>query len=254
MSPPRRNYIQKSGRKVFGVTTQDILDKPGLRWWAYGQGIENYYRLSEAVGRILTDESDMAAASKLERIQELIVDFQVLGLYERRDEAGDAGTLAHEYIENHLRGLPEPDASKYSPAAREKAEGCYLTCLDWVRGQKLTVIDSEVQLVSERTPVGGTIDHVIKTVLTENFPDAVEIWDVKTGKDIYLGAKIQVAKYKSLWEERYPHRPVMGLHITRFGPTGEYTHKFFPELNAYEEIFDLMSLIFYKLKDLGEKI
>ena len=89
-------------------------------------------------------------------------------------------------------------------------------------------------------------------------PGAIEIWDVKTGKDIYLSAKIQVAKYMVLWEEHYPDRPVIGLNITRFGEEGEFTHKYFPrsdpKLEGYIEIFDWMSNIFYKAKDLGEKL
>ena len=253
---PRRNYIQKTtGRKVYGVTTiLNIMAKPALMWWAYKQGLINYEELSQRIAKMIAESNDGGAkAIPLGVLEKAITEFQVLGLYEKRDEAANAGTLGHDFVENHLRGLPDPSTKGMPKPIAEKAEGCYLTFLDWKKSHSLKVHGSEVELTSEKLPFGGTIDHVINTSLTK--PPDVEILDIKTGKDIYLEAKIQVGTYGPLWEEHYPDRLVKGYHILRLGPNGEFTHKFFPDLKPYfEQIFKPLLGVHYAIKDLEERL
>ena len=100
---------------------------------------------------------------------------------------------------------------------------------------------------------GGTIDHIIQTNVTPKHH--VDILDIKTGKDIYLEAKIQVASYGPLWDEHHPDQLVAGYHILRLGPEGEFTHKYFPTLDRkYFEIFLDCLDIKETLTQLGEKI
>ncbi|NVM24061.1 MAG: hypothetical protein HWN68_20070 [Desulfobacterales bacterium] len=254
MAGPRRNYVQRTtGCKVFGTTTiTGILDKPALLWWAYKQGLINYEDLCKELASILNDES-LEAEGKVELIFDLIAEFPVLGLYEKRDKAANAGTLGHAFVENHLRGLSDPETKGLPKPVIEKAEGCYLTFLDWERGRQLKVLHSELPITSEKRPCGGTLDHVIQTSLTINTP-WVEILDLKTGKGIYLEAKIQVGNYEELWNEKYPDRLVKGCHILRLGPNGEFTHEFYPTLKAYVPIFNHCSDIYYLMKDLKEKV
>jgi len=253
MGGPRRNYIQRStGQKVIGVTTGlNVLAKPALLWWAYKQGFINYEELCKLIAKTLNNKK-LEPEAKVEMLLELMATFQVLGLYEKRDEAANAGTLGHEFIENHLRGLPDPSTKGLPSKVVEKAEGCYITFLDWEKTHHLEVHGSEVQLTSEKLPFGGTLDHLINTSLTK--PPDVEILDIKTGKDIYFEAKVQVGTYGFLWEEHHPDRPVKGYHILRLGPNGEFTHKFFPELNDYIPIFDACLDIQQRMKAMGEKL
>lgn len=252
----RRNYIQKTtGRKVYGVTTiLNIMAKPALIWWGYKQGLINYEELSQAIAKMVAESNDGGAkAIPLNVLEKTITEFQVLGLYEKRDEAATAGTLGHAFVENDLRGLADPSTKGFPKPVVEKAEGCFLTFLDWKKSHKLKVHGSEVQLISEKHPFGGTIDHVISTSLTS--PPDVEILDIKTGKDIYLEAKIQVGTYGPLWEEHHPKQRVKGYHILRLGPDGEFTHKFFPDLKPYfQQIFIPLLGVHYALKDLGERL
>lgn len=250
---PRRNYIQKTtGRKVYGVTTiLNIMAKPALIGWGYKQGFRNYEDLSQQMA-IVAQHIDPHG----QEILEVLTTFHPLTLYEKRDEAADAGTLGHKFVENHLRGLPDPDTKGLPKPIIEKAEGCYLTFLDWEKTHSLKVYCSEVELTSEKFPFGGTIDHIIRTgnITTTDLEGPVEILDIKTGKDIYLEAKIQVGTYGPLWEEHHPKQPVKGYHILRLGPNGEFTHKFFPDLRPYfEQIFKPLLGVHYALKDLGEK-
>ncbi len=240
---PKRNYRQKAtGQPVKGVTTiLSLLSKPALLWWSYKQGIDNFNRL---MAWIAENSPDMMTQVK---------DFKVGGLYDKRDKAADAGTLGHLFVENHLRGLPEPKTDGLPKEVIEKAEGCYLTFLDWEKANQIKVIDSEVELTSEENPFGGTIDHVIQGALTP--PNMVDILDIKTGKDIYLEAKLQVKSYGKLWTEHHPELPVSCFHVLRLGENGEFTHKYFPTLDEkYFQIFLDCLDITVKLNELGEKL
>src|SRR3989304_4844741 len=241
---PKRNYRQKTtGKQVKGVTTLlSILSKPALIFWGFKQGMSNFERLMEELASLKATrlESDSIAGYYFPdyEVQDLIQDFKATGLYDKRDKAADAGTLAHLFVENHLRGLPDPSREGILSDVVSKAEGCYMTFLDWEKSNSIKVLDSEVELTSEFYPFGGTIDHVIQGALTQN--GKVDILDIKTGKDIYLEAKIQVKAYGVLWNEHHVESDglVSGYHILRLGESGEFTHKYFPSLDeGYFKIF-----------------
>ena len=249
---PARNYRQKTtGQKVKGVTTiLSLLDKPALIWWGYKQGMDNFDRLMGQIAEF-AKRPDLDGFSR--ELGEMIQNFKQTTLYDKRDRAADAGTLAHTMVEHHLQGMDVPDTKGMDKAVVEKAEGCFLTFLDWHKANQIKVLASEVELTSERLPYGGTIDHVIISALTPQ--DRVDILDIKTGKDIYLEAKLQVRAYKPLWEEHHPNAMVAGFHIVRLGPTGEFTHKYFPSLDdKYFEIFTSLLNVSETLNILGEKL
>ncbi len=251
--PPKRNYIQTAtGRKVPGITTQiGVLSKPALLWWAYKQGNNNYEQLSHDLAKLIKKDGPTVDRAKIEN---LITGFEPLGLYEKRDEAANAGTLAHLMIENYLRKLPEPKKDGLSQKVIDKAEGCFLTFLDW-EPSELEIIGSEVPLTSELVPCGCTIDHVIRTNYVKSEKAAVEILDVKTAKDIFLEAKIQVAMNKEFWQEKHPDQPVRRIHILRLGPNGEFNHATWPSLDSgYARLGYHCIDIYQILKNLGEKL
>jgi hypothetical protein len=246
---PLRNYRQIStGKQVKGVTTiLSLMAKPALLFWAYKQGMSNFERLMKIIAQLACDQEP--------QLQNIIKNFQTTGLYDKRDKAADAGTLAHSFIENHLKGLPEPSREGLSKDVIDKAEGCYLTFLDWEKVNIRRVIYSELAITSEKYPFGGTIDHMIEGSMTPK--DMVDILDIKTGKDIYLEAKIQVKSYGELWNEvRKDVGPyIAGFHILRLGENGEFTHKYFPSLDeGYFKIFlDLLDIT-ERLTELREKL
>ena len=247
---PKRNYRQKAtGQSVKGVTTiLSLLSKPALLWWAFKQGMNNFERLMGQLAEIAKGDS-----AREYIIQPIIQNFQATGLYDKRDKAADAGTLAHSFFENHIKGLPDPCREGIQTDVLSKAEGCYITFLDWEKSNSIKYIDSEVELTSEKYPMGGTIDAIIQGALTP--VGMVDILDYKTGKDIYLEAKMQVKVYGKLWEEHHPELPVAGFHILRLGENGEFTHKYFPNLDdRYFEIFLDCLDITEKLSQLGEKL
>lgn len=249
---PARNYRQKTtGKTVKGTTTiLGILNKPVLLWWAYKQGMSNFERL---MGDLVDFNKNYDGGLNQQELSFLIQNFKTTGLYDKRDKAANAGILGHLFVENYLKKLPEPDRKGLPEDVILKAEGCYLTFLDFEKSNSMNVFDSEIELTSELYPFGGTIDHIITTGMTP--PNSVEILDLKTGKDIYFEAKIQIKSYGKLWEEHHPELPVAGFHILRLGENGEFTHKYFPSLNeGYFKIFLNLLEVTELLSQLGEKL
>ena len=74
MARPKGGY-KVDGKRVPGVTTiiGRFKDSGGLMWWAFGQG---------------------QAAERGE----------INSLYDKRDEAAEAGTIAHALVEMHIAG------------------------------------------------------------------------------------------------------------------------------------------------------
>ena len=228
----------------------NVLAKPALLFWAYKQGLSNFDRLMAGIS-VTTKMLDTDRDREIFNV--LMQTFPTMPLYEKRDKAADAGILAHSFFENHIKGLPDPSRESISEDVLSKAEGCYITFLDWEKANAIKYIDSEVELTSEKFPMGGTIDAVIQGSLTPS--GMVDIFDYKTGKDIYLEAKIQVKTYGKLWEEHHPELPVAGFHILRLGENGEFTHKYFPSLDeGYFKIFLDCLDITERLTELGEKL
>lgn len=153
-------YKNASGQKIPGVTTVlNLLAKPALLHWAWNEG---------------------AAGRKMEA---------------SRQVAADIGTVAHGLCEAYLRGMTL-ETDNVTPEILGKAETSYLRFLEWFDKAGLSVVATEVQLVSEKMQVGGTADIVAKTA------DG-ELWlaDLKTGKAIYDEMYLQAATYAAMWEE-----------------------------------------------------
>jgi len=214
---PAIKYYAKDKEKLASVTQAiGILDKPALVPWGFKQG-QAYER------------------------------GEISGLYDSRDKAADAGTLAHKMIENHLKGLPEPPTDGIETAALDKAEGCFIAYLDWERSHEFAYVESEKSLVSEKHRFGGTID--IGAVVGD-----LAIVDIKTSKGVYFSMKVQVAAYKELWNENYPDRPINSCHILQLSPDGGFAHHYYPNLNPEWEVF-LHCLGIYKiLKATGQRL
>lgn len=216
---PRIKYCNAAGEKLFGVTTiisQSMGKSDALMGWAFKQG-QAYER------------------------------GEISSMYEKRDKAAGGGTLGHAFIENHIKGLPEPSLEGVDPDVIPKAEGCYLAYLEWEKAHKFQMVESEVSLISEEYQYGGTID--IGAIL-----DGLSIIDIKTSKGVYLSMKIQVAAYGNLWRENFPDRPFSGYHILQLGEDGSFTHHHYPDLSNEWEMFRHYLAIHKLLKDSGQTI
>jgi hypothetical protein len=162
-------------------------------------------------------------------------------------KAADAGTIGHYLIECDIKGILA-DTSQYPSELVDLAETSYINFLAWKDSVQFNPVNSEVSLVSEKYGYGGTIDCI--AIIN----DQLALFDWKTGNGVYDDHKIQLAAYKSLWEENHPDEPIIGgIYCLRIDKeTAAWDMKFrqsFP--NAWKVFLNLLEI--YKLKKIVEK-
>lgn len=203
MPHPKGGYKLKDGTKVPGVTkiTGRFKDSGGLLFWAFEQG---------------------KAAERGE----------ISRLYDKRDEAGESGTLAHAMVENHINGI-KPVLSDSPTDIETQAWQAFQSYLAWESMTRLEIIEQEMELVSEKYGYGGCPDAI------GIVNGKLSLVDWKTSNDVYPDYRLQLAAYRNLWEENYPDRPLKGgFHLCRFSKTsGAFAHHFYPELEIEWEQF-----------------
>lgn len=142
-----------------------------------------------------------------------------------RDNAANAGTMAHAAIDAHIRGQ-EP-TFEGEPEIVEKARVAFQAFLDWSEQTQLRVTHTELQLVSETYRFGGTMD----AMLVRN---GRAVCDWKTSNACYPEYLIQIAAYGQLWTENFPDEPITaGYHLLRFDKKyGDFHAHWWSELNS----------------------
>jgi len=206
MARPKGGYRDEKNKKIVGTTTviSRFKESGGLLWWAFEQG---------------------KAAERGE----------INSLYDKRDEAASAGTLAHDMVEAKIRGHKMPDLDKYPPSVADYAQQGYDNYLKWHELSKIKVIETEISLTSEKFRYGGTIDAIIRTT------DGLAIGDWKTSSGVYVDYLLQLAAYKNLWDENFPgHEITGGFHLLRFSKEyADFGHHYWSELDDAWEQFKL---------------
>jgi len=216
MARPVSGYRLKDGTRVPGVTTiiGRFKDSGGLLYWAFEQG---------------------KAAERGE----------ISKLYDKRDEAAEAGTLCHTMVEAHIRGHELPDLEKYPEDIAIQALQGYENFLRWQDTTQMEIIEQEIELVSEQYQFGGCPDAIM-------VKGELSMGDWKTSNGIYPDYLIQLAAYKHLWEENYPDRPITGgFHLCRFSKEhADFHHHFWSELDDAWQQF----LLFRQAYDIDKKL
>lgn len=168
-----------------------------------------------------------------------------------RDRAADCGTLAHAAVEARIRGHSVDDVFKNisDPGVEEKAKSAFGAFEEWARQTQLLVTETEVSMISEKHRFGGTMD-----ALLVSGKRAVGDW--KSSNALYPEYLCQVAAYGILWEETHPDEPITGgYHLLRFDKThGDFTHKWWGELETAKKAFLLMRELYEIDKELKQRI
>lgn len=215
---PHGGYFLKDGTRVPGVTSilSRFKDSGGLLWWAFEQG--------KACQR-----------------------GEIASLYDKRDEAADAGTLAHLMVEHHLNGEPMPDVTKQSADIVAHATQGFENYKRWERDNKITIFAQEMQLVSEQYRYGGSPDAI-----GQDSAGKICMIDFKTSSGLYVDFLVQVAAYCILWDENHPELAINGeCHILRFSKEhGDFHHHSWSDLSDAKEQF----LLFLRAYELDKKL
>lgn len=219
MPHPKGGYRNKAGEKVPSVTTitSRFKDSGGLLWWAFEQG---------------------KAAERGE----------IESLYDKRDEAASAGTLAHSLVEAYLKGdtLPDIPDDKIGDQARQG----FKNFIRWFSNNNFEVAYTEIELVSEKYQYGGCNDLILKTDI------GLAMADIKTSNGIYVDYLMQVAAYDHLWNENFPDKPLTGgFHLCRFSKEeADFAHHFWAYLSDAWEMFKLLREAYDLDKKLKKRI
>jgi hypothetical protein len=217
MARPAEGYRNKAGERIPGTTTiiGRFKESGGLLQWAFKQG-------------------QSGAKS----------------LYEKRDEAAQAGTLAHDMIEAFILGKPQPILKEQIDGVTlARASNAFAQFCEWQEQSRINVIETEHSYVSEKYQFGGTVDAIGKDARGR-----LVLLDWKTAAKIYPDTLVQLAAYCLLLEECSDYRP-QGFHILRVAKeNADFMHGFFGEVDDGKEAFILMRRLYDLDKRLTDRV
>ncbi len=233
MGRPAKGYKNEAGKRIVGVTT---------------------------VGGVFGDKGAIIRAANYLGLDGKTVQD------EWYTKASNIGTLGHDLFEQYLttgiligyKGIDlllctEEEIAKanidllpYTDEEIFKANIAKNAAIQWFEGSRIEIVWTEQPLVSEKMQCGGTPD-----ALGKDHNGNHVILDWKTG-GVYGSALFQVAAYKIIVEENYDIE-IKGFHIVRFAKdTGDFVHRYYPELDEQVEAFPQMVKL-YRLLQRTEK-
>ena len=193
----------------------EVLDKPALRYWF---GKEVYLAMIKDPS---LDEKTALAKP-----------------YEKSDKAKNRGTTVHSIVESWKTtgGVVENEQYKgYADAFR-----------GWIEDNHVTLKEHERTVVSKEHGYAGTLDLLVGV----NGSGKTWVIDIKTGKDIYPEAFLQLSAYKqALLEEGIETDKMAVLLLQENG-----TYKFAQGENQLAEFLACKQLWMWKNKELLEKV
>jgi hypothetical protein len=212
MPHPKGGY-KLNGKSLPGTTTiiSRFKDSGALLFWAFEQG----------------------KAAERGEIQKL---------YDKRDDAADAGTLCHLLVEKHINGEKFTiewllEQAKQNQSIADQAAKGFSNYLQWETNSQIKIIAQEMELISEKYEFGGCPDAI-----GQDGQGRICLVDWKTSNGVYPDYLIQLAAYKQLWEENQPDRPITGgFHLCRFSKeNADFAHHYWSELDDAWEQFRLL--------------
>jgi hypothetical protein len=207
----RGGFYWDGGEPYISVTqVLKVIDKPALRHWV---GREVF--LAMVKNPTMSEQEALSAP------------------YAKTRAGAERGSAVHSIVEawettgKVIETVPEP----YKPYA----DAFY----KWTQDNDLVLQEHEKTVLSKTHRYAGTLDLIVK-----KHKDGLWIIDVKTGKDIYKEAHIQLSAYKHALKEDY------GMDIERTGvlllqETGNYkfeeTADVFPVFLSCLEIWKFLN-------------
>lgn len=203
-------FYFKDGVPYLSTTTiLGAIAKPALAYW-YGQ--EVYYAM---VKDPTLDEKTALAAP-----------------YQSSKTAMSRGTTVHSIVEAYkttgleLEGIPE-DFHLYAQAFYQ-----------FMKDHNVEIIEQEKSVFDDVNKVGGTLDMYCK------IGDSLHVLDIKTGKDIYPEASLQLSSYAHMLRLENKKVDAISVLLLETGadklPTGNY--KFAVQSESHEAFLSAKNL------------
>jgi hypothetical protein len=187
----RGGFYWLNGLPYVSVTTVlKVLDKPSLMYWAKRE----VYRACLVNPSI--SEDDAIRAPEVTSAK-----------------ACSRGTTVHSLVENYKKG------EDYLNNVDEFFKPYAKAFDNFVREHQVEVIENERSVVSTKYGYAGTLD-----LLARIGPEKkVYLLDIKTGKDVYPEAFIQLSAYKQALHEAGVEVDAMAVVLLKTGPNGNPT-------------------------------
>ena len=162
----------------------------------------------------------------------------------KKEEAADIGTLAHQWIEQHLRG------NTLELPANEAARNSCCAALDWLGTHHHESVAIEQRVYSKRHNFAGTVDYI------SNVDGALALVDWKTSSGIYPEYFLQTSAYVGAWEEETGQK-IPGRWLIRIDKTtGAFEAKFSPRSEQRQDYraFIAALQLYTRHKELEKKV
>lgn len=192
-----------------------VIDKPALRYW-FGDQVYNAMIVNPNLNR-------KAALS---------------APYQKSDAAANRGTTVHSIVESYQHTKEHVDSID------KDFQGYAQAFFNWVEDNDVDIMIHEKTVISKQYGFAGTLDLLVKFRKSNK----VYLIDVKTGKDIYPEAYLQLSAYKQALREEnitVDHIAVVLLRETgtyKFGQGEEALDVFLSAKRLWEwKNTDLMS-------------
>lgn len=215
---PKRGGFYFVGKKPYVSVTEvlKVMDKPALRYW---YGTEVFY----AMVKNPTLSKEDALSSPYKKTQSSIL----------------RGRTVHSIVESYKK------TGNVIDTVPDEFKGYAKSFYKWVDENKIEILANEKTVISEKHGYGGTLDLYVK--INGKGPYVV---DVKTGKEIYDEASLQLSAYQSALIESNltaPHIAVLLLSDTGI-------HTFKEVQPCFDEFLACKRLWEWKNKDLVKKV
>lgn len=214
----RGGFYWVDGKPFVSVTNAlTIIDKPALRYWF---GKEVYYAMVKEP--TLSEQAALAAP------------------YAKSDAAKSRGTTVHSIVEaykntkEHIASIPE-DFRGYAKAF-----------YNWVNDNDIEIMEHEKTVVSKDFGFAGTLDLLVKNRQSGK----VFVIDVKTGKDIYPEAFLQLSAY----EQALVENGLTPDHIAVLLLQQDGNYKFGEGVSCFDVFLAVKKLWEWKNAELIEKV
>jgi len=162
---------------------------------------------------------------------------------ESRQQAADAGTLAHAMVEARIHDTTVAIPPDADPDMVRLARLSFDAFREWFDHSRIELVETEMHLVCPEWRFGGTPDAVGR------IKGQVTLLDWKSSKGIYAEYLIQLAAYEHLWNTNRDEHITGGIHCCRFDKTtGGFSHHWWPSealrpawraFVALRELYDL---------------
>ena len=243
--------VTPEGRELqAGVTTvlhKTIDRSEPLMAWAKKKALEKLKRLLIAGNYVVTDTNNDEPNLLFESILDDIIAAAKRADKEELEDAGEVGTIAHNWAEQYIRAILQNDEDRRLELLSklpedERSANCVLAILSWMFAHNVRWLATERKCYSRKYKVAGTLDGLAlvdsctdTNCCPKSFKDHKSLIDFKTSNFLYVSYLMQTAIYQHCQQEEFDDE-IDDRWILRLDKeTAEFDPWFMPGKELFEQ-------------------